>query len=197
MISKLELSIKPGRIAIISSLLQRGFIIKISAGSNLLEVLIDAGFTKKYIEERVQTIFLDGRTIDNPQSEIVADGSVVALSSALPGLAGAIFRRGSSNYALSKLRTPMHEPGKTEVLNSQQGYARIKLFNLVAREMGPELLRTGLVVVRSELEEELAAGRSLLESSITSAELDGKTIDLGVLFAGNFTGSERVCLSLM
>ncbi len=197
MVSKLRLSVKSERLQVLSSLLQRGFIVEFSPGLNLQDLLLGVGFPARYLEERVQTIFLNGSVIDNPESETPADGAVIALSAALPGLAGAIFRKGSpGNIILANLRTPTRKRQGVEERQLRLAHARIKLFNLVADEMGPELLRAGVSLIRSEIEEAFAARRSILESAVTGAELDGKIIEADALFAGNLTSSEYVLLSV-
>ncbi len=194
MVSKLRLAVKPERISLFCSLLQRGFIVELSSGLNLQDLLLGVGFPAKYLEERVQTIFLNGSAVDNPESEILVDGAVIALSAALPGLVGAIFRK---DVILANLRTPTLKRVEAEQTRSRLGHARIKLFNLVSDEMGPELLRAGVTLIPSEIEETLVAKRPLLESVITGAELDGKVIDADVLFSGNLTSSEFIFLSLV
>lgn len=172
-------------------LFQRGFLVRVPPGVTLDDVLRDAGFSRKYLDERVQTIFLDGSVVDEPQSEPVRDGSSIALSAALPGLAGAIFRKGNT---LSVLRSATAKRPDTRTEQGRLGIARIKLYNVVAEEMGPELLGTGVLVKRSELEEEFAARRDLLETSITEAELDGEKVEPATLFKKNFASSEHISL---
>ena len=61
------------------------------------------GISESYLNERVQTIFLNGRAVDDLFGEVVGNNSTIALSAAMPGLAGAVFRKGGM---LSSLRNP-------------------------------------------------------------------------------------------
>jgi len=45
------------------------------------------------VKEKISTIFLDGKAVDSPETALLREGSTLALSSAMPGLAGAILRR--------------------------------------------------------------------------------------------------------
>jgi hypothetical protein len=200
MISTLNLRVKAGRIARISTLLQRGFFVNFAPGSTLAAVLRDAGFAPDYVAERVQTIFVDGRVIDDPGNEIVGDGAVIALSSAMPGLAGAIFRRGKSLAGLRSAipggtrRKDHRAPGPGSERDPRLT-ARIKLFNLVAEEMGPELLGAGVLMDLPDVREELKARQCIIEESIAAAELDGKPLEIRSLFDGDFAGYKIVLLS--
>ncbi|HEX9290245.1 MAG TPA: hypothetical protein VF904_12040, partial [Anaeromyxobacteraceae bacterium] len=78
------------------------------------------------------------------------DGSLLALSAAMPGLVGATLRR-SGPYAVMRAaitrtadRTPQEARGGTIVI-------RLKLFNLLLEEMGPVLLERGMVLDRGDV----------------------------------------------
>jgi hypothetical protein len=76
-------------------LLQQGFAVKVQAGCSVKTLLCEQlGLSPEYLEERIQTIFLDGRPVDDVNSAIIEDGSTLALSAAMPGLAGATLRKG-------------------------------------------------------------------------------------------------------
>jgi hypothetical protein len=95
------------------------------------------------VENRISTVFLNGMPVDDLDTTIPHDGSVLALSAAMPGLAGAILRRGGH------LRTMRHQlPKDKEPPKASQstGYVIIKLFNLILRELGPRLLEQGVRV---------------------------------------------------
>ena len=104
--------------------------------------------SEQYIENRIQTIFLNGRAVDNMKTAELSGGDTLALSAAMPGLVGATFRRGSRYAAMRQNvshfnnRTSNPEKTKTVVL---------KLFNLVAKEIGPGLLASGIPVQGSDL----------------------------------------------
>ncbi len=97
-------------------------------------------FDVDYLTDRVQTIFLDGDAIDDLDKPFSGPSHVVALSAAMPGLAGAIFRRNSICAALRK---------SGEKMDSRKAKAKedieisLKLFNVIAQEKGSALLRHG------------------------------------------------------
>jgi hypothetical protein len=137
------------------------------------------GIPRDYLEERVQTIFLDGRPVDDLESSVVGPGSVVALSASLPGLAGATLRRGGK-YA--SLRSSIsHTDAAGEEHRSEPGFATLKLFNLLMGELGPALLQRGILVPASRLPDLLRAGD--LEERCAGAEMDDVAVNLDQLLA--------------
>ncbi|MCU0564379.1 MAG: hypothetical protein MUE48_10640 [Desulfobacterales bacterium] len=124
-------------------LLGGGFLLSGAAGGRLEEFLLrEAGIGAEYLRDRVQTLFLDGRPVDDPAAAIVADGAVVSLSAAMPGLAGAVLRR-SGRYAA--MRRPIsHDAGRAAAAAPTPVAVTLKLFNLIARELGPQFLARGI-----------------------------------------------------
>lgn len=163
------------------------------AGATLLEVLSGAGFSREYLRDRVQTIFLDGSAVDDLNAETIGGGSVIALSAALPGLAGAIFRKES---AVAPLRSRTEKRKDAPGERTQTVFATLKLFNLVAEEMGPALMRDGITVKRSDLREEFTKRSRVLENVIIGAELDGKSVSPGALLAGDLPDHEYILLRI-
>src|SRR5208337_5424224 len=144
-IQNLRLKVKAGRESKFLPIFQQGVYLKSRAGLPLAKVLEEAGFSRKYLEEKVQTVFLDGNAVDDLDCAIVEGGSVIALSGAMPGLAGAILRKGSLISALRSKTSPEMVPHRTE---DTMHALRLKLFNTIANEMGPGLLHSGILVKR-------------------------------------------------
>lgn len=90
-----------------------------------------------YVDERISTIFLDGQPVDDIKTAVIRDGSVLALSGAMPGLVGAVMRRGSFYASFRDSITRRSENGKNGAV---MGTVRVKLFNMVLKELGPHLL---------------------------------------------------------
>jgi len=105
------------------------------------------GFSEQYLAETVQTIFLNGTALDDLQTPLNAPHPVVALSAAMPGLAGAILRKNSLHSALrtatSLDRTKHSATGPLAVT--------LKLFNRIARDKGELLLSRGVVIASPPL----------------------------------------------
>jgi hypothetical protein len=95
-----------------------------------------------YLTDRINTIFLDGKPVDNVNTAIVNDGSTLALSAAMPGLVGATFRKAGCLASFRGSITYREESADEGVLNN--GHMTLKLFNLLLREMGPQVLERGL-----------------------------------------------------
>jgi hypothetical protein len=106
------------------------------------------GIPSDYLKERVQTVFLDGRALDDFSAALVTDGATIALSAAMPGLAGAVLRRGGFYGAMRRSIT--HDT-RAAWPADEAVTATVKLFNLVAREIGPGLLQKGVRLQASAL----------------------------------------------
>ncbi len=124
-----------------ATLLQRGFLLPIIGTVSIAELLATLpGFSEEYIRERVQTIFVNGLAEDNTARELVP-GDTLALSAAMPGLAGAIFRRGGRHASLRTrpVATKHHRA-------AQSDHITLKLFNMIATETGPLILQEGILI---------------------------------------------------
>jgi hypothetical protein len=134
-------------------LLQAGFQIRAEVGCSIGELLCgQLGLDSAYVNERISTLFLDGRPVDDLETAMVQDGSVLALSGALPGLVGATLRRGGF-YAC--LRDTISYQPVTEATVAMRapvtGTITLKLFNLMLPDLGPRFLRAGILVDAAEL----------------------------------------------
>ncbi len=133
----------PGRLfPVFHPLLYSGVEMPIPANCSVKEFLCrQLNLELVYIENRIQTIFLNGRAVDDLEQAMVTAGSTLALSAAMPGLVGACFRR-SGTYSLFRSNVTFQEglPPKTD----DQGRVTVKLFNLIAGEAGPAILEKGV-----------------------------------------------------
>lgn len=124
-----------------TTLLQSGIKIAIPGKQSLLQILATLpGFTLDYLGTTVQTIFYNGIPLDDLQ-KVPADGAVIALSAAMPGLAGAIFRKQSIHAALRSVakEAPGTSPHDSTAIT-------LKLFNHIALDRGEELLARGITI---------------------------------------------------
>jgi hypothetical protein len=125
----------------IATLLQRGFSVPVTGTVAITELLTALpGFSEEYIRDRVQTIFVNGLAEDDTNRKLNA-GDTLALSAAMPGLAGAIFRRGGQHASLRTRPVRHHKQKK-----SRPGHITLKLFNMIAAETGPQLLQAGILI---------------------------------------------------
>jgi hypothetical protein len=145
----LEFYLPPEQIPSFFPLLQKGFVAKARVGVSVQTFLGDHfGLSPEYLRDRVKTVFLDGKTVDDLDKTLILDGSRLALSAAMPGLAGAVLRRGSP-YA--GLRSRVTERGKNRSNKGEEGFVFLKLFNLLLPEVGPVFLRKGILISREDM----------------------------------------------
>lgn len=127
----------------LSPALQEGVCVPVRLGCSVKSLLADQfNILPEYIDARIKTVFLDGRPVDDFTKAMVTDGITLALSAAMPGLVGACFRSGG---ILSPFRSGIsyRDTGQS-CENKESGHIRIKLFNLLVKEIGPGLLKRGI-----------------------------------------------------
>lgn len=165
-----ELTLSVAKIDRFTTLFQSGIKLPVASGMPV-GVFINSlpGFDIDYISNTIQTIFLDGNAIDNLEHPLTRRDHVLALSAAMPGLAGAIFRRNSLCAALRTRSDNLHTSKKS----NHELSILLKLFNSIALEKGGELLRSGGLFSGETLHSFFQQRPSLLES-ITSSNIDGK-----------------------
>ena len=124
-------------------LLQKGVGVRGIAGMSIREFLIDsAGFSAEYIENRIRTVFLNNCPADNIDIVKVKDGDILSLSGALPGVAGMAMGR---DTPISPFRSEISAKN-TEDVGEGEILLTVKLFNLIAKEVGASLLEQGVIV---------------------------------------------------
>jgi hypothetical protein len=172
---ELVLTVAPEAAAQLLPLFGEGIEVAGREGGSLEEFLNrELGIPVAYLRERVQTAFLDGRAIDDLAAARAADGATVALSAAMPGLAGAVLRRGGF-YADMRRQISHAAPGAAPGV--AQIRVTVKLFNLVARELGRELLARGVTVPAARLRSLLGRRGPAFWDACRSAAIDGRPCD--------------------
>ena len=178
--SSLLLTFNPDRIFVFFQLLENGFIIKEKVGCSVKEFLCNRMFIEQdYLDKRIQTIFLNGKPVDDVNSAIVKDGSTISLSAAMPGLAGATMRRGGT---LASMRSGISYVPAETCSDSFEGKVTIKFFNLISKELGPEFLNRGIIIDGKTFAEFIGSNRKIIEAGLFSAETDGVKIETEKLF---------------
>jgi len=166
----------PDQLPVFYPLLQKGVTVPATVGCTLKSLLSDQfAIPADYVTNRITTVFLDNRPVDDLDRTIIHDGSRVTLSAAMPGLVGATMRRGGFYAALRQGISHVVESGSTA---GASGTVRVKLFNLLLAELGPLVLARGLLLERSELDELLHSLPALPKDTLHGAG----TILLSVTF---------------
>jgi hypothetical protein len=135
---------------------------------------------EQLLERHVQTVFLDGKAVDNLHQSIIEDGCTLSLSGALPGLVGAAFRK-SGFYA--SLREAVSFHGMEKGQGPRLGSLTVKLFNLTGPAIGPFFLKYGIEVAGSDLEAVFQTCAEPLFESLRRVEINGRTSALEALRA--------------
>lgn len=164
--------------AVVSSffpLLQQGFQVEAQMGRSVKHLLCEQfKVSEEYLADRVKTIFLDGKPVDDVETAIIENGATLALSAAMPGLVGATFRRGG---VLGSFRSGItYKAGDKTGESDAIGWVKIKLFNLLVGELGPIFLKTGILVDRMDVEGILRERGDAIQPFIGDAEKNGQEI---------------------
>jgi hypothetical protein len=162
---------------------QSGFLFRCQVGQSIEDFLFrQLSLKKEFVEERISTVFLDGQCVDDISLATTKDGSIVAFSSALPGLVGATLRRGGL-YAC--LRNSITYRKEDMPIDPRQGTVTIKLFNLLMEELGPIFLRKGIIMSRSAIVSFFQAQKEYFWKEIKTVHLGGQSITPGKLMEEN------------
>lgn len=160
----------------LTTVLQSGFYVNAAEGDSIRSLLTTVpGFTEAYIADEIQTVFLNGDALDDMETILHGPAATIALAGAMPGLAGAIVRKGSPWGALRKSKAT-HGAGfsgnKIDVL--------VKLFNTIAVDKGADVFADTVRIKALDLVHFLELRPSLL-CSFRNITLDGNRIPVDKL----------------
>jgi hypothetical protein len=194
-IPSLHLCVQSDCLANFYYLVQRGFGLKIRVGMSVEATLIQEFGLDSDLLDKIQTVFLDGKAVDDLESTLVRDGSILALSAAMPGLVGATLRRGSYYAAM---RSQITAAGTQATAVPTEGMVTLKLFNLVIRELAPNLLGKGIWIEKAVLQDFLAAQADSFWALCKNARIDGADVKLNEVAKWPWPeGDKRICLKVM
>ncbi len=109
--TELDLALPAHRVGLMRLLLGLGILYDTPAGitvSRFLQQALGAGAA--YMENHVQTLFLNGQAVDCPDATIIQTDCTLALSAAMPGVFGAAFRRQGAYSGLRRRRDAEEVP---------------------------------------------------------------------------------------
>jgi hypothetical protein len=175
-VGKLNLKVAGDKIHFFFSLLRHGFMVETRVGCSVKTMLNNTlGMDDNYVEDRIKTIFLDAKPVDDINTACINDGSVLALSGAMPGLAGATLRRGGQ-LASFRGSISCRSDGKNAL--SREGHVVVKLFNLLVNDLGLIFLKQGILIKKKQLEDFFDSRPVDFWPSLKSAYLNSQKISL-------------------
>ena len=175
----IQFEVSAENIPVFFGLLRSGFSADIDVGCSLEQLLCNQmKIPADYLCNRIQTVFLNSSPVDDLSTASVPDRSIVSLSAAMPGLNGAMMRRGG---VLSGMRRSISHASDRVCDQPFPGRITLKLFNLIARELGPQFLARGIVVSSKALGELLAKQTPKFWQGVLSARINRSPIKVGQL----------------
>ncbi len=155
-------------------LLNAGFMLNIRVGESVQTLLCDRiGLDKSYFDERIQTLFLNSKPVDDPATAVIKNKAILALSAAMPGLVGATFRKGGK---YRWMRGSISHPDDSDMSAGKTGWITVKLFNLILKELGPFFLEAGIWLKGETIQAFFAGRAGSLADVIQSVFLNGQEI---------------------
>lgn len=147
----LSLIIPEASVSAWHGLLRRGvgvFLDKaVSVRDFMTEIL---GMDPNYATNSVPGLFLNNAPVDDWRAERVGGGDEVGMSGTMPGLCGIALRRSSPISSFRPDLVSRHDENERA-----GGVAKLKMFNFVAQDCFPAVLRNGVVVPAASLLEYL------------------------------------------
>jgi hypothetical protein len=169
-------------------LLEQGFIVKTQAGCSIKDLLCEKlGIDEEYLANRIQTLFLDGKPVDNVEKAYLPNDATLALSAAMPGLVGATFRKGGTFAAM---RNTISYNAETSSTGRGETRVKLKLFNMVLKELGPIFLENGVWIRKEKLNEFLSLNLKDLKTACSSVDMNDQKIDVNRLAEIDWTDAE-------
>jgi len=153
-------------------LLQAGVEVEARVGCTIKQLLTEQfGIAADYLTNRITTVFLNHKAVDNVESAVVRDGAILALSGAMPGLVGATMRTGGYYAAM---RGNMTYDDQDQSQKAESGRIKLKLFNLLLDELGPRVLLRGIQLNGARFKEFLTV--QPIELRWRDCQLDGRPV---------------------
>jgi hypothetical protein len=176
-------------------LLQQGVTIRSRVGCSFASFLREEIGADFETIKKIQSVILDGKPVDDLESAMIKDGSVLALSAAMPGLVGATLRRGGA-YSSFRSTITYHETGHECVQG--RGLVQIKIFNLLMAKLGPTLLQKGVIIKSEDFIRFAAEQSEEFWLGCRRVSLDGEPLDaIELIDATWLSGKEKVFLSVV
>jgi len=150
-----RLPLRRDDLGLLAPALQQGLQWSVPAGISLQQLFVDHWrLDPDFVARRISTIFLDGHPVDDLAAARIRPGAHLALSGAMPGLVGAVMRRGG---LLGSLRSGITHRETAADVGGGETRITVRLFNLLIPELGPQLLALGPTIRAGDLPAPLRA----------------------------------------
>jgi hypothetical protein len=187
-IQHLRLIVEASLISRFLKLTERGFKLPIKTRVTIRGLLCQhLGISGDYVDNRIQTIFLDGKPVDDVDTASLENGSRLALSAAMPGLVGVTFRKGGF-YA--SLRDNISYTKAEASIVKGDGEIILKFFNMVAKELGPAFLENGIMIEGGAFQNFVRRNLEDLKAACISIHLNDAKIDFAGVLKKNWENKQ-------
>jgi hypothetical protein len=192
--TEVELRIAASAIGGLIPLLGQGVGIDAPLGISLQHWLsVQLAFGDDYVANRIQSIFVNGKPVDDEQNTTVTHGAVIALSAAMPGLVGATLRK---DGLVAGMRSTISHAASAPSDERRNGRVTLKLFNMIAREMGICVLSQGVWISGEQMVDTLKSLALFGMPSEQCCQWDGMPMDPGQL-AGKAKSADHLFLRVV
>jgi hypothetical protein len=162
--------------------LQKGVFISSCEGKTLYSFLTErCGISAEYIAEKIKTILIDGKPVDDIFNTTIKDGEVCALSGAMPGIVGAMMRIGSPYAAMRESITL--RPGDSVESGKEINFG-LKLFNVILSDLGPDFLKRGILIEQKRAVELFRRHGDEIYSNCSEISINGSLVDRQFAYGG-------------
>ena len=163
-----------------------GFHVCIASACTIRDLLCrQLSIEEDYLRDRIQTILLNSKVVDDPDTALVTAGSQLALSAAMPGLVGATLRKGGC-YAPMRSTISLDDRSNQDS-NEGEGCVTVKLFNLLQQELGSVLLQRGIRIPGERLAGLFRRRKESFRSAIVTVEVDGERLPVSAFLVMEWT----------
>jgi len=180
---EMTIIVAQSRLSLIRLVFGYGIQFETPAGTRVSDFLQQALCTDAdYIENRIQTLFMDGRAVDDPESEEIHNPCTLAVSAAMPGVFGAAFRKQGTYSGLRQHCSEIRQ-NKNKVQQGRIVAVTVKCFNQVAADLGNQLLETGVVMEIKDFLDFWTRQGSILEKDNPEVQINHTKIHAGEVAA--------------
>lgn len=173
-VSRIGLHLSSSKLPLFFYVLRAGILAPAETGLSIRDFLRQKlGVSPVYLDREIQTVLLDGKPVDDLNNAPIGAGSTLALSAAMPGMAGATMRS-SGFYATFRQVISYHgEKGPKSEIETP---VMVKCFNKVAEDLGPGLLEKGVTLRGETFQEFLDLRFEDFQKDLEAVSLDSRSV---------------------